>query len=393
MTRKLYLAAAAALGLSIICSAVSAKLLVRKSGAVVTPIEKGFTPRLQQWSPGRDTPDWTLELRGANVSARSAVADMKELPNGNVLLVERWGDVVLVSPDGDEIFRKPVVYPSVEIQDLQKNMGEWEKHVVDRGRTSAAWITDTHALLASDRGAMVFVVPIAEILASQAEMLFLGDFWHLTNKEGSEAIAIWHELRNVTSEVLMLGEEEERPVTAVAVCKNTIISGHKDGTITFKAYPKAEPDEERIRRLEADEKEIKQILDLGCLNAQFAYSITFEGAHGQAQLWDLSTQALSDEFGADTRGHPGAALSGVASQDGSHLMTVGDFDVRVWKVSSGGFTFVARHFLRERGATSYSGAVLPNGDFVTWDGQRLWQVPTTGGDPILYAGPAKDLAE
>jgi hypothetical protein len=350
------------------------------------PIEHGFSPALEQWSAGKTSPDWHVPLHGVNAFARSAVADMKELPDGNLLLVERYGEIVLIDPKGRELLRKRPIYPGIKIEDLPQHIGDWDKHLKGAEATAAAAITDHDLVLAPDDAAVAFLVPISAVVDRNSNDLFLADFWYLTDAKGPEAISVKNGA-STEARMVSLGRDEERPVSALAVCNGTLMTGHDDGTIAFEAFPKHDPDAERIRRVQDDSAEFRSFLDVGCLGNDYAYSVTWEGAHGQVQLWNLATRAMVDEFGGNSHGHPGMAFSGIASTDARHFMSVGDLDVRLWTVAAGKFAFVGQHFLHESDTSSYSGAVLSGEEFISWDGIRLWRIPFNGAAPSVYAGP------
>ena len=367
--------------------ASEARLLVRQDGRVLVPVENGSKSSLEQWSPGNETPDWTLAIRGVNVAARSAVAAMAELPDGKVLVVERQGGVFIVDAEGRQTARKQIIYQGLKVENLTENLAAWSDHIVGAERTSAAAISGDNVILASTDEAYVVSVAINRILAAQSDTVFLGGGWYLRNADGPETIWLRYDEPYLEAETFFFGENSSRAVSAVTICGKTLIAGHEDGTLTFQSYPAHDQESLRIRRIHDDGTEFQSILDVGCIGTDLAFSVTWYGAHGQAQVWDLSSMALIDEFGIGSTAHPGMAYSAVASADAAHLMTVGDLDIRLWTIKNAKLGFMATHWLHTPSTTSYSGAALPTGDFLAWDGVRIWQIPPDGRAPRVYAGP------
>jgi hypothetical protein len=177
--------------------------------------------------------------------------------------------------------------------------------------------------------------------------------------------------------------------TTMAVCSGTTIAGSKEGLVVFIPETGDYQDQEkeqRIRQVGNPEYDSRNILDVGCLG-HMAYTVSIDAGHGQIQLWDLETKAASHWVGIDSGGHPGMAFVAVGSKSGDQLLSLGDLDVRLWAVKNGQLKLVAKHFVSGSAQSqAFAAAALDSGDFIYWDGARIWKYPGNGGDPTLYAG-------
>src|SRR5713101_5997575 len=127
--------------LSALVLATSALVLPGDQAAIIVS-EDGA---LQHWDKGKDEPTWALPIGGIGVGARSRVAAVARRPSGDIVVVERYGAINLVSKSGGLIARKSPVFPYVqfdaEVGDV--DWSDWSKQVAIIAGTSAAYITQS----------------------------------------------------------------------------------------------------------------------------------------------------------------------------------------------------------------------------------------------------------
>jgi WD40 repeat protein len=207
-----------------------------------------------------------------------------------------------------------------------------------------------------------------------------------------ESLAMCMQLKPPSKPITHLGTwgtwEGLKEVTALASCSGTLIAGGADGYVGLLQESAADSQDLRLRQVGEGSEGIRSILDAGCLNNEYAYTVSFEAGHGQIQLWNLLRRTASSWVGSDTKGHPGMAFVAVPSAKGDLLLSTGDHDVRLWDVTAGKLNLKVSHFFDVSEPQSFAAGALKDGDFVYWDGSRLWRIPSSGALPILYAGPA-----
>ena len=362
-------------------------VVMRDGKSVAVATEDG---ELLLWSAGNEKPKWKLKIGGFGTGVLSRVADMALRPNGNILLVERCGAILQVSPDGKVISEKWPAYEYVRlaVEMPAVNWTKWGDQLEKLGCTAAAnFSKDAQYLyLVADKWSIARKVPVEALLKQPDERVFLGDTLVFQFKDRNFTIS-----KSIGKPLLDTGKgwlvgDHVLP-TALAACEGILVAGVDEGTVFFIPEVGDQIKEQRFRQVGDPNRDTRSVLYAGCLGGGMAYTVSFDTGNGQIQLWDLKTKAAVHSVGFGSGGHPGMAFSAIASRSGKQLLSVGDGDVRLWTVEDAHLKLVAKYFhndgFRNR---SFAAAALDSGDFVFWHGGRLWKYLATGGDPVLYAG-------
>jgi hypothetical protein len=335
-----------------------------------------------------------VDVGGWAYGFQSHVAAVKILSNGEILVVERYGRIITLSPEGRETARKLPIYggvhfsiPFAEVPNLNDPAWwKWGKFNIEG--TAAAFIpgaSESVYLVGGDNRFRVLKVPIDDFLKQPENDIVLeeGKWFHFADSK----VAAWVRgdpprfgVQNLSS-----GNDLTHYATALAVCSGWIIAGFADGMVVFFPETGDTRRDRRIRKSTKKAGEFDKILDLGCLSSDFAYSIS-EDARRQIMLWDLKTKSVIQEIEAGKGGHPGIAFVAIGARSGKHLVSLGDLDIRLWSVDNNALKLVAKYG-RQMGPSSFAVAELRSGDFIVWDGVRVLRVPLEGGPLVHYAGP------
>jgi len=357
-----------------------------RNGGVVALVDnqKGH---LQLWKPGEEEPEWTLQIKPES-GFQSKIAAMALRSDEEILVVERRGRVLTISSDGRVLSQKIPAYEyvqlSVEFQDV--DWSQWENHVEKVAGTAGAFLAedDTQLYLVADVGERISKVSVDEMLRYPGNTVFLSDGFYFMFKDKNSAFWKKHEGRSIAINGAWNGTWTEglHYPSALAVCNGWLIVGYEEGTVNF--IPEAiDPTKEKLRRVSKQDAKDRSILDAGCLGPNLAYTIS-EDASNQIQIWDLKTAAAVSWVNSSI-GHPGLALAGIAAKSGMQLLSLGDFDVRLWSIENKKMKLLSRYYPKTP-KLMLTGAALLSGDFVVWYGTRFWKIPHDGGPATYYAG-------
>jgi hypothetical protein len=368
----------------------SGALLMEDGASLVVVSER--EEELQLWQPGHTEPTWILPIRGLGAGARSRIAAMALLPSNQILVVERYGRILLISRDGKLLARKTPIYEYVLFGvDLPEvDWSNWGKQVRDIGHTAAAYITadGKYVYLVPDEWAVLRRVPVEEFLRSPSQMVQVARTfaYHFQGKTSVAIVKRTDSPPPFEVRYWNMGEHAS-DATALAACEGWVIAGTEHGLVTFNPENGDSEKERRVRQLGDSDRGVKSVLDIGCLRNGLAYSVSFDAGNGQLQLWDLSTRAALHTVGYLSDGHPGMAFAAVAGKSGTHLLSLGEGDIRLWSIENRRLKLIAEHagnFAAQHQA--FAATALTSGDFLYWDGKGVWRIPVDGSDPVLYAG-------
>ena len=343
--------------------------------------------RLQLWKAGSEKPEWTLETTTQG-GLQSSVAAAALRSNGKILVVERHGAILIIGPDGKISSKKTPAYEYIKLKAEfgAVNWSEWDQHVETVSRTAAAFVSKdaTQLYLVPNERPSVRRMSVDDIMSQPDSVFFLTNYFDFMFKDNN--IVFWQKNNNSPIKTNGKWKVDVRHPTALAVCKGWLILGSEEGTINF--IPEiGDSTQASLRQVSKQDNVHRSILDAGCLGPNLAYTVS-EDASKQMLLWDLDTQAVVSSVGADNSGHPGIALAGVAAKSGAQFLSLGDFDIRLWSIQNKKLKLVSRYY-PETSEIMFTGAALASGDFVVWDGESFWQIPSDGGPAFYYGGKKK----
>jgi hypothetical protein len=353
-----------------------------KDGSIVAEV-KG---QLQLWIPGAEKPAWTFQLKKLGTyNFQPHVAAMAIRSTGEILIVERQGRVISINRGGSTSSVKTPAYEyvqlAVEVQDV--DWSQWDQYVESVSSTGGAFASEDgeHLYLVPNERSRIRKISVNDILSQPGKVVFLTDFFEFMFKDKN--IVSW---RKSDYHPIAIGGTWDADIhhpTAMAVCKGWVVVGTEEGIVHF--VPEYGKSINALRR-EASRKdtESRSILDTGCIGPNLAYTVS-EDFKNQILIWDLNTGAVVSSAADDRQGHPGMALAVIAPKSGTELLSLGDFDIRLWSIEKGELKLVSRYYPGTQ-TLMHSGATLLSGDFVVWDGTRFWQIPRKGGPAVYYAG-------
>ena len=359
--------------------------LVMGDGSIVAVVNN-LEGHLQLWKTGAEKPEWTFQLT-ARGGLQSSVAAMALRSNGEILVVERYGRVLSINRGGRVSSQKTPAYEyiqlTVEVKDV--DWSQWDQQVETVGRTAGVFVSEDakQLYLVPNERSRTRKVSVDKVLNQPNSVVFLTDYFEFMFKDKN--IMIWRKNGEhpITVGRTWTGGESVYHPTALAVCKGWLIIGTEKGVVNF--IPETgDPTSERFRQVSNQDKTYRSILDAGCLGPNLAYTVS-EDASNQIQIWDLDTRAAVSWVGADHLGHPGVALAGVAAKSGAQLLSLGDFDVRLWSIENKKLKLISKYYPETR-KQIFAGVALLSGDFIVWDGVRFWKIPRNGGPAVYYAG-------
>lgn len=361
-----------------------------KDGSIVA-IANNQEGHLQLWKAGSEKPEWTIELTTQG-GLQSSVAAIALRGNGEILVIERFGSILTIKPNGKASPQKTPAYEYIKLKGefSEDILSNWKSHVETVGRTAAAVVSqDAKQLyLVPNELASVRRLSVDQIWKQPNSVFFLTDFFDFMFQDNNIVFTQKNPERPVKIDKTW-GVDKLHP-TSLAVCGEWLIVGSKEGAVKF--IPETgDSAKARLRQVSKQENADRSILDVGCIGPNLAYSVS-EDASSQVLLWDLDNQGVVSSMHAGNFGHRGMAFVGVASRSGSHLLTLGEPDIRLWAIENRKLKLVSRYY-PETKEPLFTGLPLSSGDFVVWDGQTFWRIPSNGGPPVYYAGkkPARQM--
>lgn len=115
------------------------------------------------WRPGDPAPYQIAGLRSATGALRRPIAELANLPDGRLLVVERFGRVVAVAANKTLTIKTPLLGRFNVKGDPSE---EWEKNVVSTDQVAAAAVAqDGRLYLAADGTPSIVAIAPAEFLA------------------------------------------------------------------------------------------------------------------------------------------------------------------------------------------------------------------------------------
>lgn len=374
-------------GVSPAAEAASA-LVMQDRSSIAIASEGG---KLQLWAQGEAQPRWSLPIGGVGAGARSRVASLNLLPSGNIMLVERLGDILIIGTNGELVSRYRPIYEYIRLNvDIDKvDWTHWGGQVDSVARTSASFVSDDlrYLYLVPDQWATVRKLAIDDLLKQPSGTIQLTDTLVFQFKDRN--ITIERKLDppkfDIGKNNWIVGNQTE--ATALTACGGWIIGGNADGTVYFVPETGDVKSDQRIRQVGKPGQEPRSILDAICLSADLAATVSFDTGNGQIQLWDMKTKIATSTVGYSTGGHPGMAYTITRSADAKELISIGDGDLRRWSISNNKLSLLNKYFLPslER-QQNFAVVALDGGGFAFWDGDRIMKVPAGGSEPIYYAG-------
>jgi hypothetical protein len=361
--------------------------ILKEPNAVVVATAKG---ELQLWEKSAPQPRWSFPTNGLALQSESPIALLRDYGDGRILFVERFGRVMLVDPRRPQ--KATIKLPIMEWIKLGVNVVDtdwknWGKQVEAIDRVAAA-AADEHGnlLISSAHEPALFQIKLAEffdtrdsavMLSNWRSMFFADENFVMERKVDDTPVSF--------AKKLVLPTDERARQTAVAICGAKTIIGTNDGTVYFLPTEGNWKEEFRMRRLRGDRDRITSVLDVGCLGSTLAYTVTVPGQYGQVQLWDLQKNVLVDSVDTDGNGLPLYTYRAIPSADGRRLLALGDTHLRVWSVETGHLVQLGRQLMASFDDLSAATALL-DGDFLLFDGYRLWTVSADGKSKTLFAG-------
>ncbi len=363
-------------------AAAGSDMVAAPGEGIILVDQKGF---VQRWVGGSRTPEWSVPINGIGEGARSIVADLVILPDHTILIVERIGHIIKMAGNGEILGAKLPMYEYILLDVTFSEMqgGLLEQDPVKLGRTSVA--------IVSDDGLSIYLAPDEWSLIRQVKLDYL---W---NDATFGAVFVAESMAYHFSDGLVINKAvdiskgniigswvsgENPHETALALCNDVLVVGSQEGVVAF-IPTKGEASDFRYRQVGETDRELRAILDAGCLGADLAYTVSIEAGNGQLQLWDLETMAAVDVVDGANDGHFGMALSAVAGKDNEQLLSLGDGDARLWSVLDNKLVLRATHFFETGERLS---AMSVHEGFLLWDGATVWKLGKDGGDPTWYAG-------
>lgn len=346
--------------------------------------------RLMLFKRGAHPPQWVVGMQRGNWP-HSRVATTSRLPDGTILVAERHGPIRILSSDGTVLDERTPMYEFVKLSVPmeERDNNKLRDQVEYVGTTSAAFVSaDKKSIfLIADHRSIPRKVAINTLLGYRDALVPLTDALVFMFKD--ENLVSWE--RMDVEKVPLEGEwvRGSYAATALAACEDQLIVGTNEGVVYFISEH-GDSSDFRVRQISKAKGDVS-VLDAGCLANSLAFTVSYD-AGNQVQLWDLKTKTALSFVAAGKLGHPGIALAGVPGASGQTLMTLGDFDVRLWSVEARTLKLLSRYYPGTKEPIQ-SGAALPSGDFVFWDGRSLWSVPHSGAAAEYYAGQAVDRME
>jgi WD40 repeat protein len=366
----------------------SSAVYINATGGVVIANERGS---LDYWVNGGTKPLWSVPIGGIGIGARSRVATMQIDGDNNLLVVERFGAIRLFSLKGEIIGAKLPVYSYVKLDIPFSNPDNWEDHVKEIEHSSAAYLLNGKDLfLGPNITSEITSVNSTDVLNSSTDAVEIGEFWRLFYDEETSLVVTIRRDGEIASRSWPLSERDLHP-TALTVCGSTIITGTEEGFVSFNSTTDMTDAERRLRQIgTSDEDGVQNVIDAGCIGSDMAFTVAFQSANGQIQLWDLTAKAMLDSVGYDSDGHPGMAFAAVGSRSGKYLLSLGDGDIRLWSLE-GRKLKLLRPFELSMNEQSQAFAVAATEDdgFIYWDGSRVWMLSANSVEPTLFAGEAE----
>lgn len=361
--------------------------ILGQTGMVIVGTEKG---ELQLWEKGQSRPQWTLRTQGIGSGTQSPISLLREFGVGRILLVERLGRVMLI--DASDPKKQTSKLPIMAWIKLGVDRGDvdwqhWDTQLEAIDRVAAAAADQRGRLLFSSiREPVVFRIELTPFFEQPDDAVTVADLRRFFFKDENFGVNVKGE-HVPFAEMLLLPTYERERQSALAICGAKTIVGTDGGTVYFVPTEGDWHTDGRMRRLRSDgEPEWGSgVLDAGCLGSGLAYTITSPGSFGQVQLWDLETGALIDKVDTDEDGFPLFTFQAVASTDGKRLLGLGDTHLHVWSVENRHLVVLGRQLTGPLG-NHRAAAALPDGDFLLFDGERLWTLTADGKSKTLFAG-------
>jgi hypothetical protein len=345
---------------------------------------------LQLWKAGSVKPEWTLKI-ATQGGLQSSVAAMALRSDGKIVVVERHGAILIIGPDGKVSSEKTPAYEYIKlnVEAGAANWSEWDQQVETVSRTAAAFVSKdaTQLNLVPNERPSVRRMSVDDIVSQPNSVFFLTNYFDFMFKDNN--IVFWRKNDNSPIKTSGKWKVDVRHPTTLAVCKDWLMVGSEEGIINFVPET-GDPTKAILRQVSKQDRDQRSILDAGCLGPNLAYTVS-EDASRQILIWDLDTQAVVSSVSADKFGHPGIALAGVPAKSGTQFLSVGDIDIRLWSIQNKKLKLVSRYYPETR-EIMFTGAARSSGDFVVWDGETFWQIPSNGG-PAVYFGGKKKVAQ
>lgn len=324
---------------------------LRDGHSVLIATKRG---ELHEWEKGAVKPRWSISLGGSFLKSSLRIALMRDLGNGQVLVVERGGTIHILN------YNSPV------------SIGhEWGKTVAPvNGITAAAMNPNgTLFLTSAQTGSVLQIAPQS------------------LRRQGNEQLSVTPYLKQAST-------DDDSGESALAVCSDVTLVGTMGGVLYSVPNGGDLLKDGRMRQLGGDKADASPIDEAGCLSSDLAYTVSntyqYNGGqeinHGQVQLWDLQKLVLLDSVDTEPNGEPPLYTFGaVSSSDGTRLLALGDLRLRVWDVKSRRLVLLGRQRISNMDG-NYAAAPLPNGQFILYDGASLWTVSADGKSKEYFAG-------
>ena len=367
----------------------SSAAVLRDGSSIIVSTSSG---QLILWKRGEVEPVWSLQTHGFSLGARSPIAALSVLPNNSIVAVENGGRILHISENGKIISAYRPFYGFVRLKPdfLKVDWTDWAKQVDYFSSTSAAYVDADarYVYLVPNEWVSVTKIELDKLLKLEDGVISLSEHIVFEFKDHNFFTSIKSGPPSVSLEGEWTTEPSWQPST-VAACGGWLIVGSKEGYVEFIPEAKNLDKDRRLRQVGDQKRDPRNVIDAGCINDKLAYTVSFDTGHGEIQLWDVVSRNALSWVGLESNGHPGMAYVAAASASGEELLSLGDVDVRLWKISERKLTLLSKYFLEYGAEESQHFAVvsLGSGDFVLSDGQRLWRVPSDGGEESVYAGP------
>jgi hypothetical protein len=336
------------------------------------------------WRPGEPGPYQFAWFRPTTGGLQRPIAALAGLPDGRLLVVERFGRVVAIAPNNTLTAKMPLLGRF----NVKGGPGEdWGKNVVSSDHVAAAAVAqDGRLYLASDSSPMIVGVKPINFLADESNAIILSfPRLHMID-QGTLVLSLMQVQPPAysTQIVTPLGNGDER-FSALAVCGDTIVAGSSTGVVYFVPV-QGDQEDARVRQLAEAGQDPADILDAGCLADGLVYTVSFQTGNGQIQLWDLASRRLLDSVDVGPgRSSPLITIAAVASANGTQLLGLGDLGLRLLDVRGRRLTEVG-HIDLDNIHFTYAAGPYDNG-FLVFDGERLRQLSSDGNSLISLARP------
>ena len=332
---------------------------------------------IEYWPRNATAPLWSIALPGSGSRYGPAVLALAEFGSGQLVVVRRYGDIHLINlSDGEVLQNRVLQFGPFYVAAQSALFGGPDAYQFLEG-ISAAHIAGGELTVSSFAPQTeyshpkVYAIPLTRLFSTPSDVV---PFFY--DSEGFRVVALdtgaatWRGMEGDPPDFrLRFFDEGRDEITNSARCGSVDVFGTKAGAIIFVG-----DDEEDLTVRVLDGPEPSPIWDVGCVGADFAFSVTLGSAYGEVQLWKLSSRAMVHHID-DEAGKSLGSSFGVGA--GSQLLTIGQLSNRLWRLQDGQLTLVSVFSGQSTAATRAAG-VTANNSILLYDDRTIWLIDTAG---------------